>query len=227
MQSGWIEIIFLAMLAGFIGLRLYHVLGRRTERTGTEKAPAEKPVADAFRPSQPPRPAARHAQDDAPLALDIPANAAPDVRDGLEQIAAADRGFSVDRFVEGARSAYAMVLEAFWNGDRQQLAELVSDEMLADFKAALENRALAGERVENRLIAVDHAEIVAAHMEGTMAEITMRFDAEIVSATRDAEGRVIAGDPQQSVETHDLWTFSRHTSSPDPAWIIVATDEEA
>ena len=60
-----------------------------------------------------------------------------------------------------------------------------------------------------------------------MAEVTMRFDAEIVSATRDAEGRVIAGDPNRSVETHDIWTFSRHVKSPDPAWLLIATDEEA
>ena len=84
-----------------------------------------------------------------------------------------------------------------------------------------------GERFENRLLQVDRAQIVGAHMNGAMAEVTVRFDAEIVSVTRDAEGRVIAGDPGKSVETHDLWTFSRHSSSPDPAWIIVATDEEA
>ena len=224
MQSGWIEIIFLAMLAGFIGLRLYHVLGRRTEKG--EDAPAEAPVADAFRPVTL-RPAARRQAEDVPAQLDVPANAGPEVRDGLEEIAAADRSFSVERFLVGARGAYSLVLEAYWKGDRQQLAELLSDEMLADFRAALESRAEAGERVDNRLIAIDQAEIVAASMNGTMAEITVRFDAEIVAVTRDAEGRVISGDPQQSVETHDLWTFSRHSSSPDPAWIIVATDEEA
>ena len=225
MQSGWIEIIFLAMLAGFIGLRLYHVLGRRTERG--EDTPAEAPVADAFRPAPLPRSAARRPAEDAPARLDVPADASAEVRDGLEQIARADQGFSVERFLIGPRGAYELVLEGFWKGDRQQLAELLSDEMLADFKAALETRALAGERVENRLIAIDRADIVAASMNGTMAEITVRFDAEIVAVTRDAEGRVISGDPQRSVETHDLWTFSRHSSSPDPAWIIVATDEEA
>ena len=222
MQSGWVEIFFLAMLAGFIGLRLYHVLGRRTGH--------EKPVADPYRPAGPDalRPAGRsRSESESPIQIDLPADVAPDVRPGLEQIARADRNFSPERFVAGAQGAYSMVLEGFWKGDRQQLAELLSDEMLADFKAALETRALAGERVENRLIAIDRADIVAASMNGTMAEITVRFDAEIVAVTRDAEGRVISGDPQRSVETHDLWTFSRHSSSPDPAWIIVATDEEA
>ncbi|WP_199553944.1 Tim44/TimA family putative adaptor protein [Sandaracinobacteroides hominis] len=222
MQSGWIEILFLAMLAGFIGLRLYHVLGRRTGH--------EKPVADPFRPAgaDQVRPAGRiRSEPETPIAIDLPADVAADVRPGLEQLSRVDRSFSPERFLAGAQGAYAMVLEHFWKGDADGLNDLVSDEMQDNFKAAIDARKAAGERVENRLLQVDRAQIVGAHMTGTMAEITVRFDAEIVSVTRDAEGRVIAGDPSQSVETHDIWTFSRHTASSDPAWLLVATDEEA
>lgn len=225
MQSGWIEIIFLAMLAAFIGLRLYHVLGRRTERTGTERAPVDKNLLAGFQAVPPSAAVGRPAGTAA--ALDIPANASPDVRAGLQQIAAADPGFTVEHFMAGARGAYQMVLEAYWSDDHSQLAELVSDEMLAHFTAALDARTQAGERVENRLIAIDHADIVEAGMNGTMAEVTIRFEAEMVSATRDAGGHLIAGDARNSVETRDLWTFSRHTASSDPAWILIATDEEA
>lgn len=222
MQSGWVEIFFLAMLAGFIGLRLYHVLGRRTGH--------EKPVADPFRPASAdqPRPANRVRQEpEAPIAIDLPADVAADVRPGLEQVARVDRTFAAERFLAGSQGAYAMVLEQFWKGDLDGLSDLVSDEMLDNFKAAIEARKTSGERVENRLLQVDRAQIVGAQMSGTMAEITVRFDAEIVSVTRDAEGRVTAGDPNSSVETHDIWTFSRHTASSDPAWLLVATDEEA
>jgi predicted lipid-binding transport protein (Tim44 family) len=222
MQSGWVEIFFLAMLAGFIGLRLYHVLGRRTGH--------EKPVADPFRPAgaDPVRPAGRIGRDsDSPISIDLPADIAADVRPGLEAVAKADRGFTPERFLAGAQGAYAMVLEGFWKGDTDSLADLVSDEMLVNFRAAVDARAASGEQLENRLLQVDRAQIVGAHMNGAMAEVTVRFDAEIVTVTRDSEGRVIAGDPSKSVETHDIWTFSRHTASQDPAWLLVATDEEA
>lgn len=222
MQSGWVEIFFLAMLAGFIGLRLYHVLGRRT---GTEK-----PVADPFRPSNPDvaRPNGRVSADpEPPVSLEVPADIAPEVRPGLEAILRADRSFSPERFLAGSQGAYAMVLEAFWAGDEAGLTDLVSDEMLLNFRAALDARKISGERVANRLIHVDRAQIVNAQLNGSMAEITVRFDADIVAATKDAEGRVIAGDLNRSVETHDLWTFSRHLNSTDPAWLLIATDEEA
>ena len=122
MQSGWVEIFFLAMLAGFIGLRLYHVLGRRTGH--------EKPVADPYRPAGPdalqPSGRARN-EPDSPITIDLPADVAPDVRPGLELVARADRSFAPDRFLAGSQGAYAMILEGFWKGDADQLADLVSD----------------------------------------------------------------------------------------------------
>ena len=222
MQSGWVEIFFLAMLAGFIALRLYHVLGRRTGD--------EKPVADTFRPTGADVARAgepRRAEPEIPATFDLPADIAPDVRPGLEAVARADRNFSPERFLAGSQGAYAMILESFWKGDLDHLADLVSDEVLDNFRSAVDARTRSGQKLDNRLLQVDRAQIVGAHMNGTMAEITVRFDAEIVTVTRDAQGRVVEGDPDQSVETHDLWTFSRHTASSDPAWLLVATDEAA
>ncbi|MGL6044097.1 MAG: Tim44/TimA family putative adaptor protein, partial [Sandaracinobacteroides sp.] len=167
------------------------------------------------------------AEPDAPLAIDLPADVAPEVRPGLEAIVRADRNFLPERFLAGAQGAYALVLEGFWTGQTDQFADFVSDDMLTQFRGAVETRKASGERIENRLLQVDRAQIVGAQLTGTMAEITVRFDAEIVAVTRDAEGRVTAGDPNKTVETHDLWTFSRHTASSDPAWLLVATDEEA
>lgn len=221
MQSGWVEIFFLAMLAGFIGLRLYHVLGRRTGH--------EKPVADPFRPSQAdvsrPRESAQAEPEFLPN-LDLPADISPEVQRGLEAIAQVDRHFSYPRFLAGAHGAYTMVLESFWRGDIDSLSDLTSDEMLLNFRAALDQRRESGNRIDNRLLQVDRAQVVGANLNGMMAEITVRFDASILAVTRDAEGRVISGNADHPVETHDLWTFSRHSGSQDPAWLLIATDED-
>lgn len=222
MQSGWIEIFFLAMLAGFIGLRLYHVLGKRTGH--------EKPVSDSFRAgrAEVARPGTRKPPETEAFPLpELPADVDPGVLPGLEAVMRADRGFDPARFLASSQAAYAMILEAFWRGDVDALSDLVSDEILGQLQAAIAARADAGERLDNRLLQVDRASIVDARINGTMADVTVRFDAEIVSATRDAEGRVIAGNPDASVQTHDIWTFSRHTASHDPAWLVVAIDEAA
>lgn len=220
MQSGWIEIVFLAMLAGFIALRLYSVLGRRTGH--------EKPAADPFRPARPemsrPNGAGRAEADMLPPPT-LPADLAPGVRDGLTAVMAADRSFDADRFLGAARAAYAMVLEGFWRGQTGELKDLVSDEVQQQFEAAVAARKADGESLDNKLLGIQRAEIVAAQMNGSMAEVTVRFDAEILAVTRDPEGRIKAGDPNDAVETHDLWTFSRHTGSSDPAWLLVDVDE--
>ncbi|WP_448585637.1 Tim44/TimA family putative adaptor protein [Thermaurantiacus sp.] len=219
MQTGIIEIVFLAMLAGFIGLRLYHVLGRRT---GTER-----PIADPFRPApaEVARPLPQAPRDPADVLLpELPADIAPEVRPGIEAIRRADRQFNPEAFIAGARGAYQMILEAFWKGDVEELADLVSDDVLENFKAAIAERRERGEQLDNKLLEVDQVTIVDARMNGSMAEVTVRFDAEILAVTRDAEGRIVAGNPDEGVETHDLWTFSRHTTSPDPAWLLVGTD---
>jgi predicted lipid-binding transport protein (Tim44 family) len=221
MQSGWIEIVFLAMLAGFIALRLYSVLGRRTGH--------EKPVADPFRPARPDmaRPVGRATPE--PVALppaDLPSDLDPALREGLSAVMAADRGFAPDRFLEGARQAYRMILEAFWAGESDALNDLVSDDVQASFRQAIAKRTADGERLDNKLLSVNDARIVGAQMNGTMAEIMVRFDAEILAVTRDAEGRIISGDPNDTVETHDVWTFSRHTATSDPAWLLVGLDDD-
>ena len=107
------------------------------------------------------------------------------------------------------------------------------DPMQPEARFKLATLAGAGWRVlrwldlENRLIQIDGATIVGAKMSGTMAEVTVRFDADIVAVTRNGKGDVIAGDPAAAVETHDVWTFSRHTATNDPAWLLVGTDEDA
>ncbi|MEN9932333.1 MAG: hypothetical protein RIS17_906, partial [Pseudomonadota bacterium] len=108
--SGWVEIVLLALLAAFIGLRLVSVLGKRTGQ--------ERPIGDAFRPSAeitaPPR---REAAPAPRGRLVLPPGTDRSLLPALEAVADADPGFAPDRFLAGARSAYGMILEAFWAGD--------------------------------------------------------------------------------------------------------------
>lgn len=212
-----IYIVLLAMVAGFLALRLYSVLGKRTGHEQPLPRPAEE----------------RASQQPLPRSVDAPAEPReggprliePGAEGGVRQLVGARTDFDVAQFVEGARSAYKMILEAFWKGDRETLDWLVAGDVKAAFESAIDAREEAGHRLENRLVSIERAVIADAGIEGSEARVTVRFDADIAAVTRDAEGEVVAGSLSDAVQTHDLWTFGRNLRSDDPNWKLVETDE--
>jgi len=219
-----VEIVILAMVAAFLGLRLYSVLGRRAEHD--EPPPVNRPV---HRPDAPPPLRAPAPRAEAPARPAVPAlerpGFPPNAEAGVRAIVAADRRFDVSAFLEGAKSAYAMTLEAFWRGDKDELAQLCDKDVYDGFVAAIEARAAAGEVLDNRLIRIEQATIDHADLDGTTARVRVRFVADIATVTRNGEGQVVAGSLDDAIESRDLWTFSRDLTSRDPDWLLDETDE--
>ncbi len=217
-----VEIIILAMVAAFLGLRLYSVLGKRT---GHEQEPLTRGMdSPAVK-----RPAAieRPQLDDKP-AIMVPGTATVfDIaaEPGIRQMLAADRNFDVARFREGSKAAYGMILEAFWAGNREELRTLCDDEVYQSFSDSIDQRTERGETLENRLVRIDEARIVDAEYDAPTARITVRFDADIAAVVRGPDGDLVAGSLTDAVATHDLWTFARDLRSNDPNWILVETDQ--
>ena len=212
-------IVLLAMIALFVGLRLYAVLG---QRTGHEQRPVTRPeAAPGLEPAT--APAEAKAQPAEPSGYAFEQGAAA----GIRAIISADPGFDVARFLEGAQAAYRVILEAFWKGDRQELAALVADEVRDTFESAIAEREGAGHKLDNRLVAIERAAIEDARLNGRTAEIDVRFDAFVVAVTRNAEGELVAGSLSDAIPTHDVWTFRRALGSSDPNWLLVETDEGA
>jgi predicted lipid-binding transport protein (Tim44 family) len=212
------EIVLLAMVALFVGLRLYSVLGRRT---GHEQQPILRPAETAA--------ATEAAAPAADIAVDRPETSGfvyeEPATPGIRAIVNTDPAFDVGRFLEGAQAAYRMILEAFWRGDREELRHLVGGDVLTHFEAAIATREEAGEQLDNRLVQIERAVISDARLSGRTAEIDVRFDADIAAVTRDRDGKVIAGTLSDAIPTHDVWTFRRSLSSGDPNWLLVETDE--
>jgi predicted lipid-binding transport protein (Tim44 family) len=213
-------IIILALVALFIGLRLYSVLG---ERTGHEQQPILKPAEPEtlVEPRVSPRPSA------APAAAD-PGDMAflPTAGPGVRALLAADPSFDVARFLEGAKGAYQMILEAYWRGDLAAIRPHVDDTVHEAFSRAVEEREKDGHVLDNRLVAIEQVLISSASVESDVALVTVRFEADIAAVTRNREGEVVAGSLSDAVQTRDLWTFRRRIGSPDPNWILIETDEE-
>lgn len=212
------SIVLLAMIAAFLGMRLYSVLGKRTgheqepvlPRREERTAPTPLRLDDADVP-----PAPRDAAADASNLVYEPAAEA-----GLRALLASDRHFDAGRFMEGAEAAYRMILEAYWAGDRDTLRDLCDDDSYQAFADAIAAREASGERLDNRLVGIDSTKIVAVEVGRSEARITVRYQADISAVTRDAEGKVIAGSLSDAVPTTDLWTFRRTLGSSDPNWLL-------
>jgi predicted lipid-binding transport protein (Tim44 family) len=205
------------MVAAFLALRLYMVLGKRTGHEQPLPKPAEEraaltPLPRPIEVAQEPREISNR-------------NIDPRAEAGLRAIVAAESGFDVSQFLEGAQSAYRMILEAYWKGDEDSLNWLVEDEVRGAFAEAIVERRTAGHVLDNRLVSIERAIISDATVEGRHARITVRFDADIAAVTRDADGNLVAGSMSDAVETHDVWTFARTLKSSDPNWKLADTDE--
>ena len=213
-------IIILALVALFIGLRLYSVLG---ERTGHEQQPILKPAdPDTLiepRVSQPSMvpPSSGDAGDMAFL---------PTAGPGVRAILAADPSFDVAHFLEGAKAAYRMILEAYWKGDLDPVKAHVDGHVMDAFASAAAQREKEGLTLDNRLVAIEQALIAEAALDQTVATVTVRFEADIAAITRNKEGEVVAGSLSDAVQTRDLWTFRRDIAARDPNWLLIETDEE-
>ncbi|MEH6701290.1 Tim44/TimA family putative adaptor protein [Parasphingorhabdus sp.] len=218
-----IEIVILAMVAAFLGLRLYSVLGKRTGHEQEHTPRSIEPRANERRPLDDAKP---HIPDIVPAPAGTPEMVYDSSAEaGMREILAADRNFDVGRFVEGARAAYGMVLEAFWKGDKEELRLLCDDDVYESFVEVIDAREKRGEVLENQLVRIDNARISEAEYRRPVASITVQFDADIASVVRDKKGELIGGSLSDAAETHDVWTFSRDLSSANPNWLLDETDE--
>jgi predicted lipid-binding transport protein (Tim44 family) len=148
-----------------------------------------------------------------------------DVAEGLAAIAAADPSFMPKSFLEGAKAAYEMVVTAFAAGDRRTLKSLLDKDVYDGFEQAIAERESAGQTVDLTFVGLPGIEISGVEFDRKTAQITMRFKAEIVSATLDADGKLVEGNADQVVTIKDEWTFARVVKSRDPNWKLVATSQ--
>jgi len=143
---------------------------------------------------------------------------------GLDAIGDADRGFSAEGFLAGARSAYEMIVTAFAAGDKKTLGGLLASDVMDNFAKAINARLAAGQTMTTTLVSIDAAKLVDAKLNGAVAQLSVRFAAKLISATRDKSGAVIEGSAEAVADHLDIWTFARDVGSRNPNWLLTATE---
>lgn len=240
-----LEILFFAIVAAFLGWRLYSVLGRRTghekrfDPFGQSDAPTSLPDREGARdnvrrlPEPGPRaerpndrPVDRNAERERRKIEAAIAGVTGDVRRSLDEIRAADPKFDPVDFIAGARVAFEMILTAFAKGDAKALRPLLSDQVFENFNGAIEERNRNKQRLETTLVGILSADMVDAEFanDTNEARVSIKFMSQQISVTKDQEGRIIDGDPSEVANITDVWTFQRSVKARDPNWVLVGTE---
>lgn len=217
MNNPLLQLLVLAGIAIFLILRLRNVLGTRG---GYE--PPQVDVPDTPRPrfdviegtaEEADHDILDHAEADSPTAH------------ALAAMKAAEPSFGVMDFLNGAKSAYEMILMAFERGDLSEVRAFLSDPVAQAFQSVIDARAANGHTVTAQYIGTRETSLAGAEYDPAtgMAMVTVRFVGELVAATRDAQGNVVEGDPKAARKQRDTWTFARHMGQDDPNWQLVAT----
>lgn len=234
------DIILIGLVAVFLILRLRSVLGKRT---GSERPPARDPFAPPTPPTSQPRIGtdAPSGNDNVVVPMPTPAQRTssptsgpggiratvlPTASAGIAAVRSADPRFDPLGFATGARSAFTTIVEAFAKGDTAPLKALLDAPIYASFEQAIRSRNERREKAETTLIGFEASDIAAAEMQGALAQVTVRFVTEQINVTRNAEGQVADGNPNEVQKVIDLWTFRRDTKSSDPNWVLIKTESE-
>jgi hypothetical protein len=187
----YIDIILLAMIAGFIFLRLRGILGKRTgfsEKLSTDfKQEIQKETTNKNLENQ-------------------------TFDDSAKQ-----------KFLNGAKAAYEMIVTSFAKGDKNVLKPLLNKEIYKNFSDEIDNRKKENIKSELTFVGVKSAKIKNFEKKDNIYTFTVDFVSEIITCKKDKNNKVIEGNPDIIKTVNDIWKFSKNMWSNNPNWYLVET----
>ena len=191
---GYLDLILLAMIAGFIILRLRNVLGRKTGHEGKVVSSLSEKKFEEFKKT-------------------IKLKKQPTEFDTNQK----------KQFLEGAEIAYETIINSFAKGDKKSLKDLATEEMNKNFESAIEERNSKNIKSELTFIGIKSSTIEKFEKTAEALFFTVKFISEIISFKKDKDNNVIEGDPNKIKTVIDRWKFTRKISSMNPNWYLAET----
>ena len=197
-QFGFIDIILLAMFAGFIILRLRNILGRKTGHQG--------------------KPLGRYFPKGSDILNDIEKNEAIKSGNVDEEIK--------KQFLKGADIAYERIITSFSKGDKKELKSLLSRDLFDDFTEVIDQRKKKELKYETVFIGIKSSKILEFKKIENIYKITVNFVSEIITYVKDKNNKIVEGNPDTIKTVNDVWKFSKNMWSQDPTWYLVETSNK-
>ena len=197
-QFGFIDIILLAMFAGFIILRLRNILGRKTGHQG--------------------KPASRYFPRGMEVLKDIENNEA--IKSGnIDEEAK-------KQFLKGANIAYEKIITSFANGDKKSLKGLLGKNLFNDFSEVIDERKKKELKYETTFIGLKSSKILEFKKIENIYKVTVNFVSEIITCVKDKNNKIIEGNSDTIKTANDVWKFSKNMWSQDPTWYLIETSNK-
>ena len=197
-QFGFIDIILLAMFAGFIILRLRNILGRKTGHQG--------------------KPTSRYFPKGMEVLKDIENNEAIRTGNIEEEVK--------KNFLKGANIAYETIVTSFAKGDKKLLKGLLGKGLFEDFASVIDERKQKNLNYETTFIGIKSSKILEFKKIENIYKVSVNFVSEIITCVKDKNNQVIEGDPDTIKTVNDVWKFSKNMWSQDPTWYLVETSQD-
>ena len=195
---GYLDIILLAMFAGFIILRLRNILGRKTGHHG--------------------KPTNKYFPKGLSIIKDIENN--EDIRtDNVDENAK-------KQFLKGAEIAYEQIITYFAQGDKRSLKPLLEKEMFNRFSEVIDERKSKQLKYETTFIGLKSAKVLEFKKIENIYKVTVNFVSEIITCVKDKNNQVVEGSPDIIKTVNDVWRFSKNMWSQDPTWYLVDTSNK-
>ncbi len=189
---GYLDIILLGMIAGFIILRLRSILGRKTGH--------ESKVYPNFEEKN----------------FSMPKQETEPVKQNLDVL----EGKNKKEFLKGAEIAYESILTSFSNGDLIKLKALLSSSMFSNFSEAIKVRNKENIKAEFTFIGVKESSVEKYEKIKDNLFATVKFVAEVISVKRDKDNKIIEGNPDKIKFVTDSWKFTKNINNKSPNWYL-------
>ncbi len=214
----FIDILIFAAIALFLIFRLRSILG---SRDGFEQKRPEQSAFDGT---------AQTDNDNVPKKI-VPLRtkkAASKIANGqgLEAVRQADPLFRDDEFMQGAASAFSMVLQAFADGDLSTLRRLLAFELYEEFAQSIHTRNKEGDQLMITVHAINDVQLTDASVKDSIASVTVTFVSEQSRTVKNNSGDIIEDESEERAVITDIWVFERDTQLDDPNWKLVETQNE-